>query len=175
MRLDPIEEARCHWIDTGGAATALAMANVTTIIRVQQLLLAQISSVLRPYELSHARLEVLMALRSGPADGVSLGTLGKQLQVYPGAVTSAVDRLESDGLVRRVAHPTDGRTTLAMITPAGSKLVVKAIADLNSKVLEPFEPSGATGLQLYGLLREVRVAAGDLEPSAISLDASLTA
>ena len=165
MSVDPIDEARAHWIAAGWGSTALAMANVTTIMRVQQILLAQITRVLRPYGLSHARLEVLMVLRAGPADGVTLGRLGAQLQVYPGAVTSSIKRLESDGLVRRVPHPTDGRGALARITPRGRRIALKAVEDLNAKVLKRFEPSGAAGKELFALLRGIRDAAGDLEPS----------
>jgi DNA-binding MarR family transcriptional regulator len=164
VTVDPIDQARAHWTADGWGSTALAMANITTIMRVQQLLLAQINAVLRPFELSHARLEVLMVLRAGPAGGVPLGTLGLQLQVYPGAVTSAIDRLEADGLARRVPHPTDGRGTLAKITPRGRKTALKAIEALNAMVLEPFEPSGAAGEQLFELLRGIRVGAGDLDP-----------
>jgi DNA-binding MarR family transcriptional regulator len=163
--VDPIDQARAHWIAAGWGSTALAMATVTTIIRVQQILLAQITHALRPYGLSHARLEVLMVLRAGPAGGVPLGRLGAQLQVYPGAVTSSIKRLESDGLVRRVAHPTDGRGALARITPRGRRIVLKAVEDLSTKVLMRFEPSGAAGEQLFELLRGIRDAAGDLDPS----------
>ena len=74
-----------------------------------------------------------------------------------------MDRLEADGLVRRVAHPTDGRATLAVITPRGRKIALEAIDDLNALVLEPFEPSGAAGEELFALLRDIRAAAGDLD------------
>ena len=51
-----------------------------------------------------------------------LGKVGARLQVHPASVTNVVDRLEADGLVRRVPHPSDGRTTLAEITAAGREL-----------------------------------------------------
>lgn len=141
------------------------MANVTSIMRVQQILLSQINGVLRPYGLSHARLEVLMALVASSAGQVPLGQLGGQLQVNPGAVTSAVDRLEADGLVRRVPNPADGRGTLATITPRGRKLALSAVEDVNAVVLAPFEPSGVVGERLFELLRDVRDAAGDFDRS----------
>ena len=43
----------------------------------------------------------------------------ERLQVHPTSVTNAVDRLEAAGLVRRLAHPTDGATTLVEITAEG--------------------------------------------------------
>lgn len=162
MTMDPIDQARAYWTADGWGSTALAMANITAIVRVQQILLTRINAVLRPHQLTHARLEVLMVLRAGPAKGMPIGRLGPQLQVYPGAVTSAMDRLEADGLARRLPHPTDGRRTLAQITPRGRRVASKAIDDLNTMVLEPFEPSGAAGEQLFELLRTIRVAAGDI-------------
>jgi DNA-binding MarR family transcriptional regulator len=161
--VDPIDEARDHWTDSGWDSTALAMANITAIMRVQQILLARINTVLRPHGLTHARLEVLMVLRAGPDDGLSLGKLGGRLQVYPGAVTSAVDRLEADGMVRRVRHPRDGRGTLAVITPRGQRIALQAIDDLIALVLEPFTPDGPAGEQLFELLRGIRASAGDLD------------
>jgi DNA-binding MarR family transcriptional regulator len=163
VHIDPIAEARDRWTAAGWGSTALAMANITAIMRVQQILLGRINAVLRPHGLSHARLEVLMVLLTGPDGGLSLGKLGARLQVYPGAVTSAVDRLESDGMVRRAQHPTDGRGTLAVITQLGRKVALQAIEDVNALVLEPFTPDGAAGEQLFELLREIRASAGDLD------------
>ena len=165
-----MDEARDGWIASGWGSTALAMVNITSIMRVQQILLARINAALRPYEISFARLEVLMVLlTTTERRGLTLNRVGARLQVHPGAVTSAMDRLEADGLVRRVAHPTDGRATLAVITPRGRKVARKAIDDVNALVLEPFEPSGDAGEQLFALLRGIRASAGDfdlVEPDA---------
>jgi DNA-binding MarR family transcriptional regulator len=163
VHIDPIAEARDGWTAAGWGSTALAMANITAIMRVQQILLGRVNAALRPYGLSHARLEVLMVLLTRPEGGLPLGKLGALLQVYPGAVTSAVDRLEADGMVRRAQHPTDGRGTLAMITQRGRKVALQAIEDVNALVLEPFTPDGAAGEQLFELLREIRASAGDLD------------
>jgi DNA-binding MarR family transcriptional regulator len=163
LHVDPIAEARDHWAAEGWGSTALAMANITGIMRVQQILLGRINTVLRPYGLSHARLEVLMVLMTRPEGGLPLGKLGALLQVYPGAVTSAIDRLEADGMVRRAQHPTDGRGTLALITKRGRRVALQAIEDVNALVLEPFTPDGPAGEQLFELLREIRASAGDLD------------
>lgn len=165
VQVDPIAEARVGWSAAGWGSTGLAMANITSIMRVQQILMARINSVLRPFGLSHPRLEVLLVLLARPDGRLPLGKLGRRLQVYPGAVTSAVDRLEADGMVRRVQHPTDRRGTLAMITPRGRKAALQAIEDLNTLVLEPFTPDGAAGEQLFEYLREIRASAGDFDSS----------
>ena len=51
-------------------------------------------------------------------------------------VTNIIDRLEDDKLIRRVAHPSDARTTLAEITPRGRKVADATTRDLNAIVYE---------------------------------------
>jgi DNA-binding MarR family transcriptional regulator len=46
--------------------------------------------------------------------------------IHPTSVTNIVDRLAQDGLIERVPHPTDRRTTLAAITDLGRKLAEEA-------------------------------------------------
>jgi DNA-binding MarR family transcriptional regulator len=54
--------------------------------------------------------------------------------VHPASVTNAIDRLELDGLVERIQHPTDGRTTLAALTDEGRRRVRQAAEALNTTV-----------------------------------------
>ena len=56
---DPIELAHANWSAAGWAEAADGMALVTSIMRVQQLFLADIESILRPHGLTFARYEVL--------------------------------------------------------------------------------------------------------------------
>ena len=62
MRDDPIALAAEHWRSHGWADAADGMALVTSIMRVQQLLLGRIEAVLRPSGLTFARYEVLRLL-----------------------------------------------------------------------------------------------------------------
>ena len=57
-----------------------------------------------------------------------------RLQVHVTSVTHAIRRLEADGLVQRVPHPTDGRTTLVQITDLGRSTVEDATVTLNEQV-----------------------------------------
>src|SRR6478736_3661004 len=52
-------------------------------------------------------------------DSLPLGQLAERLACVKSNVTQLVDRLEADGLVSRASDPTDGRSRLAVITPAG--------------------------------------------------------
>jgi DNA-binding MarR family transcriptional regulator len=67
---------------------------------------------------SYARLRVLNALECHP-EGLTMTRLAEALEVTGRRITALVDALDEDGLVERYAHPTDGRSTIALITEAG--------------------------------------------------------
>ena len=110
------------------------MALVTSIMRVQQLLLADIEGVLRPHGLTFARFELLRLLAFTRRGVLPVGKIGERLQVHPASVTNAVQRLEEAGLVARRANPDDGRSVLAEITPAGRDLAERCTLLLNERV-----------------------------------------
>ena len=136
------------------------MAVVTSIMRVHQLLLGQLDDILRPFGLTFARYEVLQLLCFSRRGTLPLGKIGARLQVAPGAVTHAVDRLEEAGLVRRRPHPTDGRTILASITARGRTRVGTATEELNA-VFADLEMTPRQLGQLFALLGRLRAAGGD--------------
>jgi DNA-binding MarR family transcriptional regulator len=117
------------------------MATVTTVVRVNQILMARIDAVLRPHELTFARFELLGLLAFTRTGGLPMGKLTDRLQVHPASVTNAVDRLESDGLVKREPNPRDSRSTIAKILPQGRRRLEPATEDLN----ELFAAIGAPG------------------------------
>ncbi|MCX8528158.1 MAG: MarR family transcriptional regulator [Candidatus Nanopelagicales bacterium] len=158
---DPIEEARRQWVGHGWAEAADGMAAVTSIVRAQQILLQRIDAVLRPLDLTFARYEILMLLSFTRKGALPMTRMGALLQVHPTSVTSAVDRLETQGFVKRQPHPTDRRAVLAAITQAGRARGLAATTALNAQV---FEQLGITTNQIDTLrtvLRALRANAGD--------------
>jgi DNA-binding MarR family transcriptional regulator len=137
------------------------MAAVTSVFRAQQLFLGRIDAVLRPLQLTFARYEVLMLLLFSRYGSLPLNKIGARLQVHPTSVTNAVDRLESQGLIRRVPHSSDRRTTLAEISAHGRDLALRATKALNEEVF--CHPGmGRDDLeQLVDVLRRFREGAGD--------------
>lgn len=159
LAFDPIDEAARQWgLRWEGVEQ---MHAVTSLMRVQQLVLGQLDEILRPHGLTFARYEALVLLVFSRAGSLPLGKMGERLQVHPTSVTSIVDRLEAAGLVVRRRHPQDGRAVLAEITDAGRRAVESATADL---VAADFA-LGALGAEQLGelseVLRPVRRAAGD--------------
>ena len=161
LPFDPIAEARRQWLLRWEAAEP--MAAVTSIMRAQQILLARVNSMLRPFQLTFARYEALVLLSFTRTGSLPLGKMGDRLMVHPTSVTNTVNRLETQGLVRRVAHPTDGRTTLAEITPEGLRLVEKATHVLVEARFGLESLSDAEAIELTRLVRTLRVAAGDFD------------
>lgn len=161
MSFDPIGEARRQWIEHGWQDAADGMAVVTSVVRVDQILQAQIDSILKALNLTFARYELLVLLDFSKAGALPLGKIGERLQVHPASVTNAVDKLELDGLVERRPHPDDGRATLATLTSQGRRLARKATKMLNGQVFSNIDLSGEEQQRLFELLHKVRHAAGD--------------
>lgn len=161
LRFDPIAEARRQWEGHGWEDEAPAMAVVTSIMRVQQILLARADGVLRPLGLTFARYELLMLLSFSRQGALPLGKIGERLQVRAASVTSAVDRLERDGLVTRAPNPSDGRGTLARLTPAGRQRAAGATALLNDQVFADLGVGPGTLEPLLDVLTRLRRQAGD--------------
>ena len=163
LAFDPIDEARRQWDAHGWDDASSGMAMVTSIMRAHQVLIGRVDRALAGLNLSFARYEVLMLLLFSRKGALPLGKVGSRLQVHPASVTNAVNRLEADGLLLRVPHPSDRRTTLAEITAEGRDLARRATEALNGEVF------AATGLnarqleQLFGLLRRLRLSEGDFD------------
>jgi len=132
LTFDPIDEARRQWEQRWPDA-ALAMAAATSIMRAQQLVLAEVDRALRDLDLTFARFEALALLSFSRSGELPIGKLGPRLMVHPTSVTNVVDRLEAQGFVERRAHPTDRRMTMVVITDAGRRAVAEA-ADVVNEV-----------------------------------------
>jgi DNA-binding MarR family transcriptional regulator len=164
LPFDPIEEARSQWIAHGWAPAADGMAAVTSVMRAQQIFLSRVDEILRPFKLTFARYEALQLLMFSRSGALPLSKVGERLQVHPASVTNTIDRLEADGLIERMPHPTDRRAMLASLTPAGRELAGAATEALNDKAFSATGLSDRDQRQLVGLLTKLRRSAGDFGP-----------
>lgn len=159
LPFDPIDEAARQWADRWTGVSA--MHAVTSLMRVQQLVLSELDAILKPHGLSFARYEALVLLTFSSRGSLPLGKMGERLQVHPTSITSIIQRLTADGHVNRRQHPEDGRAVLAEITPEGRKLVEAATADLLAADFGLGSLDEDQLRSLSELLRPVRRAAGD--------------
>jgi DNA-binding MarR family transcriptional regulator len=163
LRIDPIAEARRHWSDRWGEEPARPMEAITSIMRAQQILLARLNELLGPLNLTFPRYEALMLLSFTKTGTLPMGKVGERLQVHRTSVTNIIDKLEADGLVRRVPHEADRRTTLAEITDAGREVAGRATELLNEDAFGLAALGEDEQERLTELLRMLRLEAGDFE------------
>jgi DNA-binding MarR family transcriptional regulator len=158
---DPIAEAFRQWA-ARWPEHAEHMAAVTSVMRVQQLLLARVEDALKPYGLTFAAYEALRLLAFTRSGSLPMGKLGERLMVHPAAVTNAVGRLEQRGLARRQMSPDDRRVVLAAITDEGRALAEEATAALNRAAFGLPGLSRQQAADITAMLRAVRAAVGDI-------------
>src|SRR2546423_2650613 len=102
-----------------------------------------------------------MLLHKGPQP---VNEIGRRIELTSGAITTAVDRLESRGLVTREAHPGDRRARIVRLTAAGEKQAAeifaghKAAMDLAASALSKTERA-----TLIELLKKLGTSAGTSE------------
>lgn len=160
LPFDPIAEAERNWIARGWP-NEQAMSAATAITRAHQIVLSRINTALRPFGLNFSRFEALALLSFTRQGELPLNKMGERLQVHPTSITNTIDRLEADGFVVRVPHPSDRRTTLARITDSG-----RHAADAAARVLGDidFGLEGVAATQLRRIddeLTALRRDAGD--------------
>jgi DNA-binding MarR family transcriptional regulator len=153
LDFDPIEEARTQWSERWEPDVSDAMAAATSIMRAQQMVLAAVDGALRPFGLTFARYEGLVLLLFSRRGALPLGKMGQRLMIHPTSVTNIINRLEQQGLVRRLPHPTDGRTTLAELTDEGRRLAKRATKAVNEV---EFGLGGLDNQDLQQLIRIIR-------------------
>src|SRR5215469_13319916 len=88
MPFDPIARAAETWETRFGDSAA--MAAVTAIMRVQQILLAQLDTLLRPHGLTFARYEALVLLSFSREGELPMRIIGERLMVHPTSVTNTI-------------------------------------------------------------------------------------
>jgi DNA-binding MarR family transcriptional regulator len=152
---DPIAEASRQWVAHGWDDAAVGMAAVTTITRVNRILVARIETALSPFGLSFARFEILRLLGFARERQLPMGKIGDRLQVHPASVTSAVRRLERDGLIKRHPGARDNRVVLARLLPAGVA-VLEGATDRINEVFTDLEVDPGDLERVVTTLREIR-------------------
>lgn len=165
LAFDPIDRAASIWRERFGPSEAMAAA--TSVMRVQQLLLAEFDRICRPYGVTFARYEALVLLSFSRTGALPMAKIGERLMVHPTSVTNTIQRLESAGFVTREPNPRDGRGTLARITDHGRDVVDKVTTELMEADFGLGALDAAGRASLFEVLRHVRVAAGDFRPNPL--------
>jgi len=98
--------------------------------------------------LSYPRLRLLEVLHcQGPA---KMKTLADEMGLSARNMTAVADSLEEDGLLRRVAHPTDRRATILELTADGRRAADESLAPRLreiSRLFDELSPTARANLQ----------------------------
>jgi DNA-binding MarR family transcriptional regulator len=122
-------------------------------------IVGQVDRRLAPHDLTHAQWVPLYKIAKG--DCSTMAELAREVALDPGAVTRALDRLETKGLLRRVRSEDDRRVVKLALTPEGEQLahlVPAVLAEVFNAHLAGF--SKAEWQTLVSLLQRL-VANGD--------------
>src|SRR5712691_3891533 len=99
-----------------------------------------------------------MLLHKGPQP---VNDIGRRIGLTSGAITAAVDRLESRNLVTREAHPSDRRARIVRLTARGEERAAKVFA--GHKTAMDLAASGLSKTEratLIQLLKKLGISAG---------------
>jgi len=126
-----------RWLDAEEEATWRALASV--LVKLPWALECELQ---RDASLSFIEYHALARLSEDPDHTVRLSVLADLTHASLSRLSHLITRLESRGLVRREADPTDGRFTNAILTKSGyAKLVASApahVAAVRSLVIDAF-------------------------------------
>src|SRR5438034_5723730 len=102
-----------------------------------------------------------MLLHKGPQP---VNEIGRRVELTSGAITTAVDRLESRGLVTREAHPSDRRARIVRLTVTGEAQAAKIFAGHRKAMdLAASGLSKTERVTLIELLKKLGTSAGTSE------------
>lgn len=158
---DAVQWSREQWTahDLPAPDQFTAMA---AILRAHQAMTASIDATLRTYDLTRTGYLLMTTLQLSRDGTRPLGQLSKHLMVHPTTVTLALDQLEKRNLLQRRPHPTDRRTVLATLTPAGLELLGKVTRSLADADFGLTGIDSALAGRVVDVLRAVRLLTGDI-------------
>lgn len=128
---------------------AAAETNIFTLLRAAHALEDKLEAALADVGLSSAKFSVLNELATA-GEPLALSELAARLSCVRSNMTQLVDRLESEGLVQRVACPNDRRSVKAEITAEGTRrhgAGVRAVARIQGELSRKVDAKDRAALQ----------------------------
>ncbi|HSF31330.1 MAG TPA: MarR family transcriptional regulator, partial [Candidatus Tectomicrobia bacterium] len=104
---------------------SLEQEALLNVLRTADVLMQRISTVLKPFKLSHSQYNVLRILRGAGPDGLACQEVAERMISRDPDITRLLDRLEARGLVTRTREQKDRRVVTVRITPEGLRLLTQ--------------------------------------------------
>lgn len=145
------------------------------LIEAESTLFARISATIRAAGIAADAFEVLLRLSRSPQGRLRMSELSRQLAITTGGASRMIERLERDGLVRRVPSTSDRRVVYTEVTDTGRTELARVIGphldDLRDIFTVRLRPDHVADLErgLRALRDALREDAGDGdEPTGVS-------
>ncbi len=149
FRLHPMKmnQADGSWLETRDAdRTTTALSQ---FMRVAAKINTRIEDELKSVGLSSPRFAILRQLLRA-SEAVPLRVLAEAQKCVPSNMTTLIDRLEADGLVRRIDDPSDRRSKRAQLTSLGeirAREGIKLMSLLSSEFESAFGQEGVHAIK----------------------------
>jgi MarR family transcriptional regulator, 2-MHQ and catechol-resistance regulon repressor len=134
------------------------------LMKAQRALARQASKSIGQFDVGLSDFAILeILLHKGP---LLVNDIGRRIELTSGATTSAVDRLEARGLVRRSTDDTDRRARVIHLTAEG-KAYIQPIFAVHKQAMDDAASvlSAAERATLIELLKKLGTSARDTAPS----------
>ncbi|WP_433684447.1 MarR family winged helix-turn-helix transcriptional regulator [Nocardia sp. CA-119907] len=162
MESDPVDAIVGQWRRERPDLELEAMAVIGRLGRLFVIAQRDIEAVFGAHGLQRGEFDVLAALRrSGEPFELNPSVLADTLMMSRAGMTGRLDRLESAGLVRRIADAADRRAVRVALTEAGRALIDKVVTahtENETRILSVLSAQDRNDLD-----RIVRVLLGSLE------------
>lgn len=127
MNKDIIDDLKDDWQRQRPELNAEPMGIVLRIQSLAKILGNQAADRLEAFDLQWWQYDVLSALRRQGKPYILAATeLASEVTLTTGAMTNRIDRLEQNGLIKRLRDESDGRKVLVQLTARGRKLIDSA-------------------------------------------------
>lgn len=115
---DIVQTDEALWTENGWPSAG-RMAAMMALLRAHHASVLAARRILHSARIGILDHSALTRIREAGENGETLAKLADRLLISPTRCTGIIDRLESEGWARRTGHPTDGRSTLCVITEEG--------------------------------------------------------
>jgi DNA-binding MarR family transcriptional regulator len=123
---DAVDRMQHEWARLRPDLSFTSLGVIHRVLRASRLILEASDAFLAGYGLTRGELDVLSALRRSDQP-LSPTTLAQTLLAPRSAITMRLNALQARGLLSRSANPTDGRSSLLVLTDAGTALVDEVV------------------------------------------------
>lgn len=125
---DAVDDIMDQWRRERPDLDPSPMGLIGRLVRCEMLLRRKLDHTFEQFGMSSWEFDVLATLRrAGHPYSLAPTALYSSLMVTSGTMTHRLQRLEKVGLVERVKHSEDLRSTLVQLTEAGLQLINKAV------------------------------------------------